>query len=75
MTAAPVRIVNGIKARPRILGPGLCYSEFYSTTIDPRNPKHVCSATQASPGTLASLVSDKEGIYWSSVLSGASLPE
>lgn len=59
------KIVSGIKGRPRISGPGLCYSEFYSTTIDPRNPQHLCVATPASPGTLASLVSDKEGIYCS----------
>jgi photosystem II stability/assembly factor-like uncharacterized protein len=59
------RIVTGIGGRERQSGTGLCYSEFYSTVVDPRNSQHVCTALAAGPGTLSMMQSDKEGVYCS----------
>ncbi len=58
------RIVDGIKAFPKA-GGGLCYSEFFSTVIDARNPEHVCFAMAGSPGTLDLLPAANQGVYCS----------
>ena len=59
------RIVDGIRAFPKI-GGGLCYSEFFDTVIDPRNPEHVCMAMAGSPGTLEVMQAANQGVYCSS---------
>lgn len=58
------RIVDGIKAFAR-QGGGLCYSEFFDTVIDPRNPEHVCIAMAGSPGTLDVVQAANQGVYCS----------
>jgi photosystem II stability/assembly factor-like uncharacterized protein len=58
------RIVEGIRAFEK-LGGGLCYSEFFDTVIDPRNPEHVCIAMAGSPGTLDVIQAAYQGIYCS----------
>src|SRR5688572_33281458 len=42
------RIVEGIRAMEK-RGGGRCYSEFFATVIDRRNPEHVCFAMAGSP--------------------------
>lgn len=58
------RIVNGIRAFPKV-GGGWCYSEFFSTAIDPRNPEHVCMSMAGSPGTLSVMQAANQGVYCS----------
>ena len=58
------RIVDGIRAFER-RGGGLCYSEFFDTVIDPRNPEHVCMAMAGSPGTLDVIQAAYQGVYCS----------
>ena len=58
------RIVDGIRAFAR-QGGGLCYSEFFDTVIDPRNPEHVCMAMAGSPGTLEVVQAANQGVYCS----------
>ncbi|MBM3778107.1 MAG: hypothetical protein FJW23_07690 [Acidimicrobiia bacterium] len=58
------RIVEGIRAFQKI-GGGLCYSEFFDTVIDPRNPEHVCMAMAGSPGTLDVIQAQNQGVYCS----------
>ena len=58
------RIVDGIKAFPK-RGGGFCYSEFFATVIDPRNPEHVCLAMAGSPGTIDLLPAANQGVYCS----------
>ena len=58
------RIVEGIRAFPKGAG-GLCYSEFFDTVIDPRNPEHVCLAMAGSPGTLDVVQAAYQGVYCS----------
>jgi hypothetical protein len=59
-----VRIVDGLRAFAK-RGGGLCYSEFFDTTIDPRNPEHVCIAMAGSPGTLEVVQAANQGVYCS----------
>jgi photosystem II stability/assembly factor-like uncharacterized protein len=59
------RIVEGIRAFERI-GGGRCYSEFFDTVIDPRNPEHICIAMAGSPGTLDVMQAAYQGVYCSS---------
>ena len=58
------RIVDGIKAFSK-RGGGFCYSEFFATVIDPRNPNHVCFAMAGSPGTIDLLPATNQGVYCS----------
>ncbi len=58
------RVVNGVRAFDKI-GGGKCYSEFFDTVIDLRNPNHVCFAMAGSPGTVEFLQSAHQGIYCS----------
>ncbi len=58
------RIVEGIRAFPKRSG-GLCYSEFFDTAIDARNPEHVCIAMAGSPGTLDVSQAAYQGVYCS----------
>ena len=58
------RIVEGVKALEK-RGGGFCYSEFFDTVIDPRNPEHVCFAMAGSPGTLEFMQSANQGVYCS----------
>jgi photosystem II stability/assembly factor-like uncharacterized protein len=58
------RIVDGIKAFPK-RGGGFCYSEFFATVIDPRNPEHVCLAMAGSPGTIDLMPAANQGVYCS----------
>lgn len=62
--ASWTRIVNGIRSFQRI-GGGQCYSEFFDTIIDRRNPQHICMSMAGSPGTLAVLQARNQGIYCS----------
>ncbi|MBI4886685.1 MAG: hypothetical protein HY824_06305 [Acidobacteria bacterium] len=59
-----MRIVDGIRAFEK-RGGGLCYSEFFDTVIDPRNPEHVCMAMAGSPGTLDVIQAAYQGVYCS----------
>src|SRR5688572_7462850 len=59
-----VRIVEGIRAFEKLTG-GFCYSEFFDTVIDPRNPEHLCIAMAGSPGTLDVIQAAYQGIYCS----------
>ena len=59
------RIVDGIRAFQRASG-GLCYSEFFDTVIDRRNPERVCLAMAGSPGTLDVMRAANQGVYCSS---------
>jgi hypothetical protein len=58
------RIVKGIRAFEKP-GGGLCYSEFFDTVIDSRNPEHVCMAMAGSPGTLDVMQAANQGVYCS----------
>ncbi len=58
------RIVDGIKAFPRN-GGGFCYSEFFATVIDLRNPEHICMSMAGSPGTLDVMQAANQGVYCS----------
>ena len=58
------RIVDGIRGMDR-KGGGLCYSEFFATVIDPRNPEHVCFAMAGSPGTPDIMQAANQGVYCS----------
>jgi hypothetical protein len=58
------RIVDGIRAFAKI-GGGYCYSEFFDTAIDPRNPEHVCIAMAGTPGTLDIIQAAYQGVYCS----------
>ena len=58
------RIVDGIRAFEK-RGGGLCYSEFFDTVIDPRNPERVCIAMAGSPGTLDVIQAAYQGVYCS----------
>ena len=58
------RIVQGIRAFSKTDG-SLCYSEFFDTVIDPRNPEHVCMAMAGSPGTLEVMQAANQGVYCS----------
>lgn len=58
------RIVDGIKAFSK-RGGGFCYSEFFATVIDSRNPEHVCFAMAGSPGTIDLLPAANQGVYCS----------
>jgi len=58
------RTVDGIKAFSKI-GGGFCYSEFFTTVIDPRNPEHVCFAMAGSPGTIDLMQAANQGVYCS----------
>ena len=58
------RIVDGIRAFSR-QGGGLCYSEFFDTVVDPRNPEHVCISMAGSPGTLDVIQAAYQGVYCS----------
>lgn len=62
--ASWTRIVDGIKAFEK-KGGGFCYSEFFATVIDPRNPEHVCLAMAGSPGTVEFLQAANQGVYCS----------
>jgi photosystem II stability/assembly factor-like uncharacterized protein len=62
--ASWTRIVDGIKAFPK-RGGGYCYSEFFDTVIDPRNPEHLCMAMAGSPGTVDLLPAANQGVYCS----------
>ena len=57
-----MRIVDGIRAFEKV-GGGLCYSEFFDTVIDPRNPEHLCIAMAGSPGTLDVIQAAYQGVY------------
>ncbi len=47
------RATTGIRAWQRSDGSGRpCYEEFYSTVIDPRNPRRICISMAGSPGNL-----------------------
>lgn len=63
--AAWTRIVDGVKAFAKS-GGGLCYSEFFDTVVDSRNPEHVCFAMAGSPGTLDVIQATNQGVYCSS---------
>jgi photosystem II stability/assembly factor-like uncharacterized protein len=58
------RIVDGVRAFDK-RGGGLCYSEFFDTVIDQRNPEHLCFAMAGTPGTLDIIQSANQGIYCS----------
>ena len=58
------RSVNGVRAMEK-RGGGLCYSEFFATVIDPRNPEHVCFAMAGTPGTLDIIQAANQGVYCS----------
>lgn len=58
------RQVNGIRAMDK-RGGGLCYSEFFATVIDARNPEHVCITMAGSPGTLEVMQAANQGVYCS----------
>lgn len=58
------RIVDGVKAFEK-RGGGLCYSEFFDTVVDPRNPEHVCFAMAGSPGTIEFMQAANQGVYCS----------
>lgn len=58
------RIVEGIRAFAKI-GGGYCYSEFFDTAIDPRNPEHLCIAMAGTPGTLDIIQAAYQGVYCS----------
>jgi photosystem II stability/assembly factor-like uncharacterized protein len=58
------RVVDGIKAFEK-RGGGFCYSEFFDTVIDSRNPEHVCMAMAGSPGTLDVMQAANQGVYCS----------
>src|SRR3990172_7697033 len=61
------RASNGIKAWNRLDGSGLCYEEFYSTVIDPKNPDRICISMAGSPGTIGLRTSAaNNGVYCSS---------
>ncbi|NQW23096.1 MAG: hypothetical protein HQ475_06595 [SAR202 cluster bacterium] len=62
-----VRAVNGLKAWNRTEGPGLCYEEFYSTIIDPKDSNHICISMAGGPGTigLANTSAGNNGVYCS----------
>lgn len=62
--ASWTRIVAGVRSFDK-RGGGQCYSEFFDTVIDPRNPNHVCFAMAGSPGTLAFTQSANQGVYCS----------
>ncbi len=60
------RASNGIKAWERLEGPGLCYEEFYSTIIDPRDPNRICMSMAGGPGTIRTPSSaGNNGVYCS----------
>ena len=58
------RIVEGVKAFEK-RGGGLCYSEFFDTVVDPRNPEHVCFAMAGTPGTVEVMQAANQGVYCS----------
>lgn len=62
--ASWTRIVDGIRAFEK-RGGGACYSEFFDTSIDPRNPEHLCIAMAGSPGTLDVVQAANQGVYCS----------
>ncbi len=60
------RATTGIKSWPRMVGPGPCYEEFYSTVIDSQNPDNMCIALAGGPGLLSSPSSaGNNGVYCS----------
>lgn len=62
--ASWTRIVTGVRSFDK-RGGGQCYSEFFDTVVDPRNPEHVCFAMAGSPGTLEMMQSANQGVYCS----------
>lgn len=62
--AAWARIVDGVRAFEKI-GGGFCYSEFFDTVIDRRNPQHVCMSLAGTPGDLSIIQARNQGIYCS----------
>ncbi len=58
--ASWARIVHGVRSFDK-RGGGQCYSEFFDTVIDLRNPEHVCFAMAGTPGTLEFLQSANQG--------------
>jgi photosystem II stability/assembly factor-like uncharacterized protein len=58
------RIVDGLRAFEK-RGGGYCYSEFFDTVIDLRNPARVCLAMAGSPGTLDVMQAAPQGVYCS----------
>ena len=58
------RIVTGIRSFDK-RGGGQCYSEFFDTVVDRRNPAHVCVAMAGSPGTLELMQAANQGVYCS----------
>jgi len=57
------RVTNNIPGRPNADGSGPVYSEFYMTGVSPQNPGIVYTCLAASPGTVASYPSSREGVY------------
>lgn len=62
--ASWARIVTGVRSFDK-RGGGQCYSEFFDTVIDPRNPEHVCFAMAGTPGTLEMMQAANQGVYCS----------
>ncbi len=60
--ASWARIVHGVRSFDK-RGGGQCYSEFFDTVIDLRNPEHVCFAMAGTPGTLEFMQSANQGVY------------
>lgn len=62
--ASWTRMVAGVRSFDK-LGGGQCYSEFFDTVVDLRNPEHVCFAMAGSPGTLELMQAANQGVYCS----------